>query len=126
MRVAVLNQQFKDECSIDGIIKRYGILGQPVPQPFGSGADVSDMGDFAQVMQKITDAKARFLGLPSEIRARFGHSPEAFYSWLSDKGNTEEAIKLGLLYRVEPEKDAVEVLERIAANTAPKEAAKES
>lgn len=120
-------QEFKDECSIDGIVRRYGILGQPVPQSFGTGADVSALGDFADVMQRITDAKERFMDLPSDLRARFGHSPEAFYSWLCDKGNFDEAVKLGLLTVEEPEKDAVEVLERIAANTAPnKEAAKQS
>lgn len=123
---SMTDQQYKDECSIDAIIKKYGIMGQPVPQPFGTGGDVSELGDFASVMQKVAVAREQFMDLPSEIRARFGHSPEAFYNWLADSKNTEEAVKLGLLIPREVEKDPVEVLERIAANTSPKEEAKQS
>lgn len=124
-RKSLTDQQYKDECSIEGIVKKYGILGQPIPRPFGSGADVSEFQDFAANMQKVTEARNRFMDLPSDIRARFGHSPEAFFSWLSNPEHTEEAVKLGLMEEFKPQIDIGETLERIAANTAPKVAASE-
>ena len=91
---SMTEQQYKDDCSIDGIIRRYGVL--PPPNVTPVVVDVSDIGDFRESMQKVVDAKEHFAELPAQIRERFGHSPESFYNFLADPSNTEEAVKLGL------------------------------
>ena len=109
---SLTEQQYKDDCSIDGIIRRYGVL--PPPQITPVVVDVSEIGDFRESMQKVVDAKEHFAELPATIRERFGHSPESFYNFLADPKNTEEAVKLGLLEVKTVKPDAVDVLQDIA------------
>lgn len=107
----LVDPQYKDECTVEGIIKRYGVLPEPKVIPVGS--DVSEFGDFSECMNRVNEALAKFDSMPSEIRARFGNDPKAFYAFVLDPANTDEAIKLGLREVIKPEKDAVEVLEEI-------------
>lgn len=109
--VSLTDQQYKDECSIEGIVKKYGILPAPTVEPMIT--DVSDVGDFVECMQRVEDGLAQFSGLPSEVRARFGNDPRALFEWLSNASNVEEAVKLGLMVKRVPEKSAVDVLEEI-------------
>lgn len=108
---SLVDPQYKDECTVEGIINRYGVL--PDPKVIPVGADVSDYGDFADCMNRVNDALAKFDSMPAAIRARFGNDPKSFYAFVLDPENTEECVKLGLREVIEPEKDAVEVLEEI-------------
>ena len=103
--------QFKDDCTIEGIIKRYGILPRPDVVPVG--ADVSELGDFDECMRKVQDGLDTFNSLPSDVRARFGNDPAAFCSWISDTANVEEACRLGLMVRRVEEKSVSQHLSEI-------------
>lgn len=109
---SMTDPQFKDECSIDGIVRRYGIL--PSPSVPAIGADVSDIGDFEECMRRVQDGLDHFISLPSDIRARFGNDPKAFFSWINDPSNIEEACKVGLMVRRVEEKSIGERLDTIA------------
>lgn len=109
--LSMTDQQYKDECSIEGIVKKYGILPAPEVQPIIT--DVSEVGDFVECMQRVEDGLAQFAELPSAVRARFGNDPRALYEWLSDSANVEEAVKLGLMIPRKEEKTAVDVLTEI-------------
>lgn len=95
--ISMTDQQYRDECSIDVILKRYK-AGQPLPvhERKGSYGDFSDVGDFMSCFDRINAAREDFAALPSEIRARFGNDVTAFYNFVLDPSNIEECAKLGL------------------------------
>lgn len=109
---SLTDQQYKDECTIDGIIRRYGVI--PPSKVVPLSADVSDFGDFASCMSRVNDALAQFDAMPSEIRARFGNDPKAFFEFVLNPANIDEAVRLGLREVVSPEVDAVDVLKEIS------------
>ncbi len=92
-------QSFAVEADINNIIARYLKTGMaPVTDASrGSFADVSNIGSYAEVLQKVTAAQAGFRRLPSRLRTRFGNDPVRLLEFLGDPENREEAIKLGLV-----------------------------
>ena len=103
--------QFKEDCTIEGIIRRYGVLPRPNAEPMT--VDVSELGDFASCMERVQSALDEFGNLPSDIRMRFGNDPKAFCAWISDSANVSEAVRLGLMVERKPEKSVVDTLEGI-------------
>lgn len=91
-------QEFKDECDINSIMRRYitqGVL--PTNVKVGRYGDFSGVGDYRECLETLETARSQFMALPSDVRKRFGNDPAAFLSFVSDKANLEEARKLGLL-----------------------------
>lgn len=95
--VSMTDKQYRDECDIDKILKRYK-AGQPLPvsERKGSYGDFSDVGDFMSCFEKINNAREDFASLPSELRARFGNDVTAFFNFVLDPANAEECVRLGL------------------------------
>lgn len=97
-------QEFAEECDINVIVKRFGLLGK-LPQ----GVRMPQYGDFTGVesfheaANAIAAANESFSAMPAEVRARFQNDPERFVQFCLDDANREEAIKLGLV--VAPLKD---------------------
>lgn len=97
---SVTQQHFKDECDIDRILKKYQATGflvdplKPRRQPlFG---DFSNISSFQEMQNAVAQAYEVFDALPSQIRDRFGNSPQKLMDWLSDPDNAQEAFELGL------------------------------
>lgn len=91
-------QQFKDECDINVLMKRYertGILplGPDIPPQY---ADVSAM-DFTTSMNQVAMVRGVFSQLDAHTRARFENNPELMLEFIADPANEAEAVKLGLL-----------------------------
>lgn len=95
--VSMTDQQYRDECDIDMILKRYKV-GQPLPQTARKGVygDFSDVQDFASCLDRVKSAMDDFASLPAELRARFGNDPRAYYEYVLDPANQEECVRLGL------------------------------
>ena len=106
--------QFRDMCSVDAIIKRYGILPKPTVDP--CYADVSDITDYQTSFERVKDMSDYFSSLPSDMRDRFRNSPMEFFAWLADPSNYAEAVKMGLMKDNAPSK-AEQLLGEIAENT---------
>lgn len=113
--VSLTDQQYKNDTTVEGIVKRYGVLPRPEVAPVG--LDTTLIGDFAESMQIYLDGVSAFESMPSDIRARFGNSPRAFYDFLHDPQNHAEAVRLGLMVKREVKPDIVDVLQDIAKNT---------
>lgn len=125
---------FKHECNINSIMAK-AIKGLHVPinpkSPlFG---DVSNMGTFHEMNQRIQEIQNEFLHtVPAEIRLKFGNDSGRFADWLQKPENREEAIRLGLIEdagkaaekRVEAIADEQLAVEKVKAKKAPKEAVK--
>lgn len=92
-------QQFKEECDINNIMKRYteygalpmGRVGQPM---FG---DFSVPFDLQTAEDAIIKAKDMFYQLPAKVRAKFRNDPFELINFIEDADNQDEAIALGLI-----------------------------
>lgn len=73
-------QEFKDECDINNIIRRFvkdGFLrhmARGVPQFM----DVSDLPDFRTAVDQVRATEEFFGKLPAKLRAKFGNDPARF------------------------------------------------
>jgi len=90
-------QQFKEECDINTIVRRFGVTGQ-VPTTLAPPlqGDFVDALDFRQSMDLIVKARESFQALPATVRSRFHNDPAEFVDFCSDKDNLLEARKLGI------------------------------
>lgn len=91
-------RQFKDECDINNIIakfKKTGIITH-LGNKTGTYADMSEVGNYQQALQKVIQADKDFEALPSHIRTKFHNNPQELIEFLNDKDKIEESIKLGL------------------------------
>jgi len=91
-------QQFKDECDINTIIRRFlktGVMDFTAKHEPQYG-DVTGL-EYTDCMNKVVQAKNLFLDLPAALRARFHNEPAEFLDFIQEPANKEEARKLGLL-----------------------------
>lgn len=93
-------QQFKEECDVNNILRNYvstGVLTHvsDVAPEFGDYSEVpSDYGEALELIRRSND---EFMTLPSEVRERFDNQPVNLIKFLQDENNREEAEKLGLV-----------------------------
>lgn len=93
----VTKQEFKEECDVNTIVRRFvrdGFLshvarGQP------QYVDVSDLSDYRTAIEQVRAASEFFAGLPAKVRARFGNDPARY---LDEAGSLsrDELRELGL------------------------------
>jgi phage internal scaffolding protein len=95
---SLTQQQFKDECDINNIIRNYTQTGElPLSNRVGQFLDVSHITDYQTALHTVMEAEQAFLQIPANIRTRFENSPQQLVDFLYDSKNKDEAIKLGLI-----------------------------
>ena len=101
---SMTDPQYKDECDVNKILAKYGCIPDHMKRatPLSYG-DVSECGDFGEMLEKVRHGQEKFMELPSDVRARFGNDPVAFFDFVSDERNLEEMVKLGLAVKKESE-----------------------
>lgn len=114
--VSMTDPQFLKDTDINTILDRYNKTGVLPTRSGGVYADVSNLGDFADVMDRVNSARREFESMPSAIRARFGHDPVAYFEFVNDPRNTEECIKLGIKIEKVDAPTAVDLLKDIRDN----------
>lgn len=93
-------QEFANESDINMIMKRYRATGQ---LPIGADpakmvfADVSQIGSFAETIERVHAAEEAFAALPAHIRVRFENDPVQLVEFVQNGDNYDEAVKLGLI-----------------------------
>lgn len=95
-------QQFKDQCDINRIMRKYNMRQLPDPS-LGMYLDTTDAPTYQKSLEVIINANNSFAALNSEIRKRFHNDPTELLQFLKDPKNTEEAIKLGLATKKQTE-----------------------
>ena len=103
-------QQFKQECEIDEILKRhnlgiYGMQSASVKEPLF--IDCSDLPDYQSSQNNICRATEYFNGLPSGIRSQFNNNLAEFLACFDGKGNREKLEALGILGKSSSESSPV-------------------
>lgn len=95
-----VKQSFKDECDINNILAQYRQTGMirhvQANAALGVYADLPDALDFQESMNLVLAAEQSFMSLPAKVRDRFQNNPAEFLAFMSDPGNVDEMIKLGL------------------------------
>lgn len=92
-------QSFKDMCDINNILKKWLKTGicPHVSTAVQTFRDVTQVGDYQDMMFRVLDAQESFDSLPSEVRKKFRNDPIELLDFISDPQNEKEAIELGLL-----------------------------
>ncbi len=88
-----------EETTIDYYLKRYsqtGVLGDPTRFERAQFGDFSDIGDFADMQEKVLRVNSYFNELPAEIRAQFGNDSRAFAEFVADPANADKCVDLGI------------------------------
>lgn len=95
---SMTQQQYKDSCDINNIIKQYAQTGElPLSNKVGQFLDVSNVQDYQSALTTVYEAQKAFDQLPSNIRSRFENDPNQLIAFLEDDKNFNEAQQLGLL-----------------------------
>lgn len=101
VKPSMTKQSFVAECDINNIIKSFKLTGMVshISERAAAGqyVDLPDSVDFQEALATVDQAQRAFATLPSKVRERFGHNPEAFLAFLHDPANEAEARELGLL-----------------------------
>lgn len=97
-RVQAAQQQFKDDCDINVLMKRY-MEGIPLPQimDLPKSGDFSKVPDFHEAMNIINRAKETFMEVPAELREKFANDPGNFIKFVEDPKNRPELVKMGFI-----------------------------
>jgi phage internal scaffolding protein len=95
---SLAQQQFRDECDINSILKRFNITGElpnaPVSPKYG---DFTGISDYKTALDQVMATEDEFFSLPAPIRARFNNDPAELINFLDNDENRQEAEKLGLV-----------------------------
>lgn len=96
---SMTQQQFKDECDIDKLVKYATQTGDysAFQATAGDYIDTSDVGDYKTALDFINDVNNEFYELPSDIRFKFDNDPSKYIDFMSDPNNFSEAAKLGII-----------------------------
>jgi len=101
---SLTQQQFVEDCDINVLARRFGLVDQPVPVgAFDPGhyGDFSDVPDLRTALDLVNDARNKFMALPAKLRERFNNQPGRLWDFVNDPENADEAVRLGLLQRRE-------------------------
>jgi phage internal scaffolding protein len=111
---SLAQQQFKDECDINNIVRQFNITGQLPDQPLSPKyGDFTGISDYKTALDRVIAADEEFMNLPATIRARFENDAANLIEFLENDENRAEAEKLGL---VEPKQD-LQAAPLVEANT---------
>lgn len=94
-----VQQQFRDQCATDAIIKKYNMMGV---NPFISAAepqylDTTQVPSFVAAMDSQIRVKSYFDNLPSDVRLQFNNSPEQFSQIVLSGQHNDMLRDLGIL-----------------------------
>ena len=96
---SLARQSEQDAADINVIVKRFTQAGLvPAEDPSLYFADVSEVGTFADVLERVEQGRKYFYNkVPAVVRARFDHDPAKFLDFMANPENRDEAVELGLI-----------------------------
>lgn len=97
-------QNFKDECDINNIMKKFertGMLNHAKAFEGGYGDFTDTPVDFQEAMNIVLRAEEMFATVPAKVRKEFDNDAGKFLSFVEDPANLERCRELGLALPVE-------------------------
>jgi len=112
-------QQFKDECDINVMLKQYGI-GYELPKGLRvpTAGDFTGVNNFHEAMNAIRQTQETFELLPAHIRSKFQNDPGQFADFATNDENREQIKKWGMLSPEALERDRIAQEQRITEEQA--------
>lgn len=93
-------QQFKEECDINVILKRFGVTGHlPLMAVQPVQGDFTGVEDYQSMLNTLMAADDNFMRLPSDVREKFGQDPRKFVDFCVDPANIDAVREMGLAPR---------------------------
>lgn len=89
-------QAYVAECDINNIVKRNPDILSMGSRDVPLFGEFSNLPSYHEAMNLVTEARAAFDALPSDIRTRFNNDPAEFLRFMDDDSNYEEAVRLGI------------------------------
>ena len=95
---SMTHQEFRDECDINNIMKRFERSGMidHVNSRQGDFGDFSEVPDYQSALNAVMDAEEAFMGLDARLRDEFGNDPGEFLTWFEGASEDDKREK-GLL-----------------------------
>lgn len=120
---SLAKQSFKEECDINNIVSRYKRTGfiEHVAKNTPIYADVSDVTDYQEALDRVREVEGFFDKLPAKIRERFENEPAQFLDFMTNEDNLAEAKELGLV-KPEPKPEEVPLVTEPASAGQPRNA----
>lgn len=104
---SLTQQQFKDECDIDCILRRYdqtGVLVDPLSERrLAQFGDFSNLPSFAEYQNRLAEVSEYFMSLPPEVRSNFANDVGTFIEAIGNPDNESKLVELGILEKVPSE-----------------------
>jgi len=95
---SMTQQQFKTECDINTIVRRFHLDGRmPTSVRVPTYGDFTGISDYQSALEALRQADADFMALPASLRSEFDNDPQQLLQFVSDESNRPQAIKLGLI-----------------------------
>lgn len=93
-------QSDADSADINKVLRRAGITDprQLILQQ-GNYMDVSDVGDYRALSDRLARVRQYFEGLPAELRKEFGNDSLRFLDVVNDPANADQLIEWGVFVR---------------------------
>lgn len=100
-------QEFKDDCNINTIMKRFLTSGVPPIVDTSPAYGTPVPYDLREASQLLVEAQRSFEQVPADIRKQFDNDPLAFVEYVQDPENKEQLYDWGLAVRPTPEEPAL-------------------
>lgn len=95
---SMTKQQFKDECDINNVLKKYDSTGliTHVNKTQARFGDFTEVNEYQESLNIVIAAQAAFDALPSALRKRFANDPGLYVEFVTNPENEAEMIRLGM------------------------------
>ena len=91
-------QSQKDDADINVIVKRFGVTGQlPAAVLLPEYGDFTGIDNYRDAIEAVRTAEEEFLKIPSEVRAKFNHDPQAWLEYVNNPANQQWLAENGYL-----------------------------
>lgn len=101
---SLTQQQFKEECDINTIVKNFKVTGNlPLTNlpPLQDDFDSDEIFDFQSAMNMVIQAKQSFAGMAAEVRDAFNHDPQRYVSqvdaWIKEPDKERREMNLSVM-----------------------------
>lgn len=101
---SIVDESKRDDADLNVLVRRW-MRGEAVPQfAPGAFADVSEVGGFQKMQERLLEVESAFRKLPLEVREHFRNSPALFADAFSDPAQLSMLEEMGVVVRegVEP------------------------
>lgn len=106
----LVQQQFKNECDINHLMKKYreaGLVPQIPKAPYYG--DFTNIPDYQEALNVVNEANTLFMSMSAAVRKEFDNDPARFLEFCQDPANADRMMELGLREKPKPEPGPVRV-----------------